>query len=50
MHHASAFASQLRSFLIGTTGPRSRWFTATGRGPVMLPRPDGWTMCPAGPC
>ena len=36
-----AFASQLRSFLMGTTGPRSRRFTATGRRPVMRPQPDG---------
>jgi len=35
---------------MGTTGPRSRWFTAAGRRPAMPPQPDGWTMCPAGPC
>ena len=29
------------NILIGTTGPRSRWFTATGHGPAMLPQPDG---------
>src|SRR6185312_10296595 len=23
----------------GATGPRSRWFTTTGRGPAMLPQP-----------
>jgi len=35
---------------MGTTGPRSRWFTATGRRAATLLQPDGWTTCPAGPC
>ena len=39
-HRASVPVASAPS-LMGTTGPRSRWFTATGRGPVMLPQPDG---------